>query len=128
MTTPDLQHRPTGSDRRSEMRLDEQATVFVECLAADPDSTEPGSIVLCQAKDVSASGLQVFMDQPVPIGSILRLCTHFREGADDLFLVGEVRWLRQEVEGYWIGFQLYDSDQTDIVSWKHALADKLSDG
>ncbi|MDX9875634.1 MAG: PilZ domain-containing protein [Spongiibacteraceae bacterium] len=127
MTPPDLQQQPYGSDRRREARLAEQAMVFVECLATEPDSSAPGSIVLCRALDMSPGGMQVLIDQAVPAGSILRLCTHLRGATDDLFLVGEVRWQRQTEDGYWTGFQFYDSDQTDIAAWQAALAEKLPD-
>lgn len=116
----------SGADeRRSESRLDERATIFVERLAADYDGSRPASIVVCRSIDISANGLQVRMDQAVPLGSILRLCAQFRDNRRSLYLVGEVKWIRPEEDRFCIGFNLYDSEQTDIGAWKALVADRL---
>lgn len=115
------------SERRSEQRLDEGATIFVERYAADFDNSQPANIVLCQSVDISANGLQVRMDQPIPIGTILRLCAQFRSGRQSLYVVAEVKWQRREGDVYCIGFALFDSEQTDIIAWKELIAGRLSE-
>lgn len=117
---------PAG-DRRAETRLSDRATVFVERLAAEFDNSRPASIVICRSVDISANGLQVRMDQPVPVGSILRLCAQFHDDRQALYLVGEVKWLREDRGQYCIGFNLYESEQTDIVAWKELIVARLSD-
>ncbi len=114
-------------ERRSESRVDGRATIFVERLAADYDGSRPASIIVCRSLDISANGMQVRMDQPVPVGAILRLCAQFPNGERSLYLVGEVRWVRREGTLHCIGFSLYESEQTDIVAWKELIARYLSD-
>ena len=116
-----------GDERRSETRLDEHVTIFVERLAAEYDNSRPANIVICSSVDISANGLQVRMDQPVPVGSILRLCAQFGGGRKSLYVVGEVKWLREEFGHYCIGFALFESEQTDIIAWKNLIAGHLDD-
>lgn len=113
-------------ERRCEERLDESATILLERYAADYDSTRPASIIVCHSLDISAGGLQIVIDQSIPVGTILRLCAQFHGGRESLYVVGEVKWLRADHHDlYQIGFALYDSDQTDIVAWKELVAGRL---
>lgn len=113
------------SELRSEARLLDRATIFVERLAAEYDNSRPASIIICSSVDLSANGLQVRMDQSVPIGSILRLCAQFNSNRQSLYLVGEVKWLREERGQFCIGFSLFESEQTDIIAWKELIAARL---
>lgn len=115
------------NERRGETRLDERAAIFVERVAAEHDNSQPADIAICSSLDISANGLQVRMDKPVPIGSILRLCAQFRDNRRSLYLVGEVKWLREEDGQYCIGFALFESEQTDIIAWKELIAQRLED-
>lgn len=114
--------RSTGGERRSESRFDERTTVFVELLAADYDFQEPAQVTICSSIDISANGLQLRMDHPVEVGTILRLCAEFSDDRPPLYLVGEVKWLRPEGDAYCAGFALFESEQTDIVAWKQLIA------
>lgn len=116
------------SERRSEQRLDEGVTIFVERYAAEFDNSRPARIIICKSIDISANGLQVRIDQSIPIGTILRLCAQFRSGRQSLYVVGEVKWERREGDFYCIGFALFDSEQTDIIAWKELIAGRMSDG
>lgn len=115
------------NDRRGETRLGEHAAIFVERLAAEHDNSLPADIAICSSVDISANGLQVRMDKPVPVGSILRLCAQFRDNRRSLYLVGEVKWVRHESGQYCIGFALFESEQTDIIAWKELIARRLED-
>lgn len=110
-----------GDERRVEMRLRERATVFVERMAAEYDNSQPADIVICNSIDISANGLQVRLDRPIPAGTILRLCAQFEDDAV-LYVVGEVKWLRRETAQFCMGFELFDSEQTDIIAWKQLIA------
>ncbi len=118
---------PEDSERRSEQRLDESVMIFVERYAAEFDNSRPARIIICKSVDISANGLQVRIDQPIPIGTILRLCAQFRSGRQSLYVVGEVKWQRREDDLYCIGFALFDSEQTDIITWKELIAGRMSD-
>lgn len=115
-----------NDERRSEQRLAETVTILLERYAADFDNSRPASIVICRSLDVSANGLQVRVDEPIPLGTILRLCAQFSSGRQPLYVVGEVKWLREEGDAYCVGFALFESEGTDIVGWKQAIAGQMA--
>ena len=112
-------------ERRSEERLGEGVTILLERHAAEYDGAQSAKIVVCRSLDISANGLQVRIDEAIPVGTILRLCAQFRSGRESLYVVGEVKWVRAEQDLYCVGFALYDSEQTDIVAWKELIARRL---
>lgn len=116
----------SGGERRSEHRLGESVTILLERYAADYDSARPATIVVCHGLDISANGLQLVIDRPIAVGTILRLCAQFGSGREPLYVIGEVKWLRPEADLHKIGLALYDSDDTDIVAWKELIARRLN--
>ena len=112
-------------DRRSEICLDEQATVFVEVCSASFDNETPANIIVCSSMDISANGIQVEMDQEVAVGSILRICAELSDSKQALYLVGEAKWVKPKDDHFSIGFELYDAENTDIASWKAVIAAML---
>lgn len=114
-----------NTERRAETRLGKMATVFVELCAAAFDDDQPAEVMICTSLDISANGIQVQMDKHVPVGSILRLCAEFGTEREPIYLVGEVKWVKPGDGDYMIGFQLYESDHTDIVVWKEVVASML---
>ncbi|MFZ5756843.1 MAG: PilZ domain-containing protein [Pseudomonadota bacterium] len=116
-----------NDNRRSESRLADSAALFVEVRAASPDGSTPAEILACSGVDMSANGLQVQVDRPLPVGAILRLGCDMGRHSPPMYVVGEVRWCREENGGHAIGFLLFDSDGTDIVAWKQFIAARLSD-
>ena len=111
---------------RGEVRLELEATIFVEILASNKNNT--GNVLMCNSLDLSENGLQVVVDDEMPAGSIFRLCIDLKE-ADPIFLVAEVKWQRPdpETDGFRIGFSLFESDDTDIQRWKELVADMSPD-
>ncbi|MFA7554953.1 MAG: PilZ domain-containing protein [Spongiibacteraceae bacterium] len=114
-----------NNERRSETRIDQQTTVFIE-VCSTPDNTDtPANIIICSSLDLSANGLQVAIDQPVEIGTILRICAEFSGSEKVLYLVGETRWVKEEDGHFNLGLEIYDAENTDIVSWKKVIAGML---
>lgn len=111
-------------ERRSELRLDEQATIFLEVMSAAVDEGD-AAVVICNSLDLSANGIQVAMDDEIAVGSILRLGVELGSDCEALYLVGEARWVRRDGDQYLIGFELYDAENTDIADWKEAIASFL---
>lgn len=110
--------------QRGETRLELEATIFIEVLAADDRSA--GEVIMCNSLDLSANGLQVVLDEDIPAGSILRLCVDLPDAAP-LFLVGEVKWKRPDTEAdaFRLGFLLFEADDSDILRWKKLVAELL---
>jgi len=114
-----------SSDKRSEMRVSEETTFYVEIYSQENDDSSETRVIICNSLDISANGIQLQMDAEVPTGSILRVCADMKPGEKELYLVGEVRWVEKEEDHYNIGFALYDAENTDISGWKNLIADIL---
>ena len=114
----------TSQEHRIETRLELEETVFIEVLSAAAESST--NVVMCNSLDMSANGIQVVVDQDIPLGAILRLCIDM-PGKDPIFLVGEVKWKRADTAtgGICLGFLLFESDDSDIAAWKQWVADML---
>lgn len=115
-------------NNRLEARILSEVTVFVETCAAPAGDTSTNSIVISKTMDLSANGLQVVMDHPIPIGSILQVCVDFGLHQPRFTLIAEVRWVRQPAgqRQYLTGFQLLDSEGCNIEEWKTCVANLLS--
>lgn len=116
------------NEYRSELRLDRHEMIYIEVISASFDMDDSASIVISSTVDISANGLQVSMDQSLPVGSILRLCVQLQGSRERIHLVGEVMWVRplgDELRQYRAGFALYESDGTDIIAWKQHVSQLL---
>ncbi|MGK0441057.1 MAG: hypothetical protein ACJA0N_000853 [Pseudohongiellaceae bacterium] len=110
-------------DKRSETRLNEEATIFVETY--DNTQASGNKVIICSSLDISANGIQFQMDERAEIGSILRLCAEFHDQQATLQLIGEVKWIVPEDEFFNIGFEIYEAENTDIIGWKQLIAHRL---
>lgn len=115
--------------KRSEPRIASQVAVFVETYSAPSSEAVSTNIVISKTLDVSANGLQVVMDSPLHIGSILQLCIEFTQDHQRYHLVGEVRWVsRTRFEKHFlVGFMLLDAGQSHIEDWKQKVAIMMGD-
>lgn len=111
-------------EQREEWRLGANAAVFLEVESSGPKGEE-ATIILCRILDVSANGMRIRIDRPVPEGAILRLCADFGGLRPPLAVVGEVRWLKDEDDHHVVGFRLFESDYTDIAAWKQLVAEEM---
>lgn len=107
------------NDKRQEYRLTTSETVYIEL-----DGEEP-AILVSHASDLSANGLQVALDQPLPVGNIYSLCVQFASPDVRFVLAGEVKWCRPAERGYRLGVALFESDDTAIAAWKAEIARRL---
>lgn len=114
-------------NRRRDLRLPGAATLFIELRAACPDGSHPAEILACLGQDLSAGGLQLLLDRPLVVGSILRIGADFGGGMPPLYVVAEVRWSRPAGDAHAAGLALFDSAGTDIVAWKRLVAGRLAD-
>lgn len=116
-------------NQRQESRLTTEETVFIELTSAEPGVELPPDIVISNSVDLSANGLRVSVDRDLMLGSILRACVQFRDSPQRYLLVTEVKWCRpHERAGEFIaGLSLFESEGTDIQSWKEMIAERFSD-
>lgn len=116
-------------DRREESRLNRSAVLFVETVSASPGSHEGPVVVACKTLDFSANGLQVQMDKALTAGAIHQMTLELPNSKDKFELTGEVRWVRVASSGfgYVAGIMLFNSEGTEIIDWKLAIANWLND-
>lgn len=110
-----------SDSKRSESRLTHAFTVFLENHFVTGESATSG-IVVTKSVDVSANGVQIILDYPLPLQSFLRLCLESSDGEAPFMLIGEVAWLRPAEQQTLIGFRLVESSDTDIIRWKEYIA------
>jgi hypothetical protein len=116
----------TNNDQRQEYRLDNQLTVIIELgSSANGDPL----LVVSKSLNISANGLRVIASEAIATDIILRCCIRDTTSDRQFLLVTEVKWCHPHgSEGdYLIGLSLFDSDGTDIVSWKEFIAQSCTD-
>ncbi|MDO3387542.1 PilZ domain-containing protein [Gilvimarinus sp. SDUM040013] len=111
------------SEQRQEYRLTASEAVYLE-LEAEQGS-DPAKIVISRSTDLSANGIQVKLDRPLPAGHIYPLCIQLHEPDVRFVLTGEVKWCRAEAGRYQVGIALFESDDTAILGWKEEIARRL---
>ncbi len=126
-----------SDERRSESRLYEETTIFVEIYNGEnnPLNNSSTNVIICNSLDLSANGIQIQIDHSIPAGTVLRICAeiHQENIAEDeisnkqktLYLFGEVKWSSACDEMFNIGMELYDAEDSDIIFWKELIARRL---
>ncbi len=115
-----------AEEKRGEARLNTAAALFIEVESAEPGQVGGGRVIVCEAVDLSANGIQCLISEALQPGAILQMALVLPEFKDSFKLTGEVMWVRNEKNGYATGLRFFDSDGTEIVNWKRAMAKWLS--
>ena len=102
-------------NKRSEPRLTDEVAVFIE-MQSSPEANPLDNLYLTKTLDISANGLKVLSDLPLPQKSIHQLCVEVAEAR--YYLVGQVAWQSKSEEGYALGFLLIESNQTQYSEWQ----------
>ena len=120
---------PVEECKRGEARIYSEVTVFVETFSAPSGEALNNNIVISKTLDMSANGIQVVMDRPIHLGSVLQMCVSFGGDEERFYLVGEVRWVAksEDNEHFLVGFMLLESDKSHIENWKHKVSAMMDD-
>ena len=113
-------------ERREEARLNFGAEIYIETISQEPGDATPAKLLICDAIDLSANGLQVMVDEPLTSGAIHTLVIDMDDQKEVFRLTAEVRWVKSHVNGYLTGLMLYDSEGTEIIDWKFMVAKYLN--
>lgn len=118
-----------NQDRRQHSRQPRDERVVVQIVSSTRDTLPPGTVVRCSTKDVSATGLRIQLDQPVPEGFLLELWVEVSNHPTKFYLAGEVKWCQELDEGkrYLVGVHLNEADTDDFKQWQEVLAENSSD-
>lgn len=113
-------------DKRSEFRLSDEIAVFIEMESAPDQPLEKNQtplIGVSKTLDISANGVQILIDSPRPLNSLVQLC--LQAAQQRFYVIGEVMWLRAAGEEFLAGFQLLESEHSDIAAWKEFICRRL---
>lgn len=112
-----------SGEKRHYKRLKGSATAFIELMGPNVDAPDGAPIIICDSLDISQAGVRVCVDTFIEPGTILQLGLQLAGIDQTLYMVGEVRWAKRtdSGEGYSIGFELMESDGTDIHKWRSLL-------
>lgn len=122
MPTPDppQPHR----EQRRHPRAKRTERLFVQVVDCTQAADLVGRILRASTADVSAGGLRLHLDHPVPVGCALELWVKV-DGSDGTFLLaGEVRWTLPAPEegGYAAGVALGSGLPDDSARWRSFVA------
>ena len=95
MTSPD--------ERRQSTRYDVNLDVSY-ALLADGTST-PSMSERTKALDISRKGIRVRLNQEVTHDTLIQLCIRLPALRDPILMVGKVRWVQRDGEGFQVGIQ-----------------------
>jgi hypothetical protein len=107
-----------NAERRVDERTVSSERLFVQVTASEePDLV--GATFSCYALDVSASGLRIVSEAPIPEGSKLDLWVDSTRRPGKYFLTSDVRWTQASNDGdCFMGIELQESPTTDFHQWR----------
>jgi len=112
-----------NQDRRQHTRQTRDERVVVQIVSSTRDTLPPGTVVRCSTKDVSANGIRVQLDQPVPEGFLLELWVEVSNHPTKFYLAGEVKWCQEldDAKRYLVGVELKEGETEDFKQWQELL-------
>ncbi|WP_317929233.1 PilZ domain-containing protein [Halioxenophilus sp. WMMB6] len=118
------------NEQRKEIRLDYKHTIIIELEAEQPDDGEE-VIAICHSVDVSSSGLQLTLNQPVEPNRMLFISIILEQNSAEQLadggnsperfnLVAEVVWQRAIPDSteFRTGLTLLHSEETHFADWQ----------
>ena len=113
---------------RQHLRIDQNVSIVIDYFQKREGTYQP-ILLLCESLDVSAGGFKVQVNKALKADAIYSIALKV---ADKTFqLVAQAKWVKSCVEagaydanGYWVGFQLLESDGTDIIAFKQWVAEQ----
>lgn len=118
-------------DNRSEYRLTASAKVTVELESPAPDESGNGVArsLVSRTSDLSARGIRIITSEPLTTGAILPAWVSLEEVSEPFRLMVEVVWCRAaDANGWLVGLQILESDDTAYLEWVEAVARVMSEG
>ncbi|CBL46950.1 Hypothetical protein HDN1F_33670 [gamma proteobacterium HdN1] len=107
------------AEQRRDPRNAAYEDVFLELVAEGAAGDMVQKVVSCKVVDFSVSGVKLFVDYPIPVGTIVNMCV-VMAGAERRFnLITELRWIRDASDPGWFfaGFEIYEGEMTDCDAW-----------
>jgi len=113
-------------ERRRHERLACGETTKVRVLSSTQDLSAEGKTMAGDADDISAGGLRLRVDQPMPIDRGLDLWIRLEGRSGTFMLSGVVKWVTEDPHGgYQVGIELLEEPTEDLQSWSELLQGDL---
>ena len=109
---------------REHLRIDQQVSIVIDFFEKKAHGYEP-MLLLCDSLDISAGGFKAQVDKALVEMAIYSIALKV---ANETFqLVAQVKWVEslkdnKDHDSYCVGFQLLDSEGTDIIAFKQWFA------
>lgn len=103
-----------NEERRESQRFSAKRNVNMELMFSDEEGVTHR--LNCTTLDISKTGLRVSLEKQLPIGFVVQLCIENDQG-QLLLLFAELRWCKPDGERFESGFELMDTDQSDLSAW-----------
>lgn len=116
---------PDERDRRRHRRVACDRRLSVQVLSSVQDPSAGDRAVAGDASDVSAGGLRLRVDGPLPVGHNLDLWIRVQGRAGTFMLSGKVKWAEGDAGGWWIGIQLLERPTDDVAYWLDMIRGEL---
>ena len=111
---------------REHIRISLNCRVFIELAATmgEQDGDGAAEIARCKTLDVSFGGLKVALGRELNTGALLQIGVELPGVEDAFYLIGAVKWCLPNGDpetGWAAGFELLNSDGSDIDKWRELL-------
>ncbi|MBU2955701.1 PilZ domain-containing protein [Marinobacter sp. F3R08] len=118
-----LSDPPLDQDNRAHYRLTARARAVLELETGLPEEavTETKRLV-CGIRDISASGLCLFSEEPVSPEALLPTSVYLGNHCEPFNLMVEAVWCRPHETSFLVGVRIIESDETAYVEWVEAVA------
>ena len=126
MTDNDYQDFFNVDEKREEARLNVAASIYIETVSKEPGSSQEAQVVECECIDLSASGIQVLVPEPLKQGAIHTLIIEIEKDSKNYRLIAEVKWVKPYKSDFLTGLMLYDSEGSEIIDWKFMMSKFLN--
>ena len=117
-------------DKRAEYRLTGRAGVTLELVAAELGSGTEANIIQAASSDVSAGGMRLVTEEPLPQGALLPARVLLPGEEQGFELTVEVVWCRpMATDGQWqSGLCVLESGEANYLAWIEAMARVMEAG
>ena len=118
--------------KRENLRIDQQISIVIDYFNKCEKTGEYKPVLLmCEGLDVSAGGFKVRLDKPLPLQAIYHVA--LKASCVEFSLAVQTRWCEpiaiegsnQESNEFFMGLQILESDDTDIIAWMQWVAEQL---
>lgn len=116
-----------SAEQRQERRIANDIQFFVHVHECDEDAGLVGESVSAEAVDVSAHGLQFHTGDLLYSDSLLDVTIGVGEPFAMYLLRGEIRWVTEVDDEYFIGVKLLPEDGRDLDKWIGNFTDTFGD-